>query len=114
MVSSRPPLGVSWAGWTHREDDLNASFFFRLPHSATFCPAPDMDLSIHNLPSVFTELSRLSDGDHTIYIRADPHSFLEVHRTGIRNLFSTTVAAFIPDVVIKLQIPLASSIIAAV
>ncbi|KAM5531146.1 hypothetical protein V8D89_015167 [Ganoderma adspersum] len=73
-----------------------------------------MDLSVHNLPTVFRELSRLSDGDHTIYLRADPHSFLEVHRAGIRNLFSTTVAAFIPDVVIKLQAPLASSIIAAV
>ncbi|PIL27419.1 hypothetical protein GSI_10567 [Ganoderma sinense ZZ0214-1] len=29
VVTSRLPSGVSWAGWTHREDDLNASFYSR-------------------------------------------------------------------------------------
>ncbi len=73
-----------------------------------------MDSSSHNLPGVFRELSRLSDGDHTIYLRTDSHNFLEIHRTGIRNIFTSAVAAFIPNVVIKLQTPLVLSIAAAV
>nr|VWP00851.1 Peroxisomal catalase (EC [Ganoderma boninense] len=74
----------------------------------------DMDLSKYNLPAVFKQLSHLSDGDHTVYIRAGPHSFHEVRSSGARDLFSTNLAAFIPASVIKLQTPLAASIIAAV
>ncbi|KAI1798315.1 hypothetical protein LXA43DRAFT_23017 [Ganoderma leucocontextum] len=73
-----------------------------------------MDSSAHNLPGVFRELSRLSVGDHAIYLRTDSHNFFEIHRSGARNLFTSTVAAFIPNVVIKLQTPLVPSIIAAV
>ena len=73
-----------------------------------------MDSSIDNLSGVFRELSQLSDGVHTIYLRNDSHNFFEIHHTGVRNLFTSTVVAFIPNVVVKLQTPLLSSTIAAV
>ena len=73
-----------------------------------------IDLSAHNLPAVFRELSRLGDGDHTVYVRTEPHSLVEVRRAGVRSLPSTALAAFIPDAVIKLQTPMAASIIASV
>ena len=73
-----------------------------------------MDASSENLQGAFKELSRMCEGDHTVYLRTDSHNFAEIHRSGPPSTFTSTVAAFIPNVVIKLQTPLAPPIIAAV
>ncbi|TBU40222.1 hypothetical protein BD309DRAFT_362487 [Dichomitus squalens] len=96
------------------EDDLNA-FCSSVPlHFHCSSPALAMDASAQTLQGVFRELSRLCDGDHTVYLRTDSHSFVEIHRSGPRSLFTSTVAAFVPNVVIKLQTSLVPSIITAV
>ncbi|RDX41632.1 hypothetical protein OH76DRAFT_188860 [Lentinus brumalis] len=65
-------------------------------------------------PHLFDQLSRLSDGDHSVFVRTDAQAFLEYHRGGKSSVFTSHVAALMPNVVIKLHTPLVPSIISSV
>lgn len=105
---SRLPFGVSG-------DDLKASFSSGSLIPSVVCPAHDMNLSTPDLSAeLFRELSHLSDGDFVIYLRNDPSNFSEIHRTGDCYPFTSTLSAFIPELVIQLHSPLVSSIVTAV
>ena len=62
---------------------------------------------------LFDQLLRLCDGDHSVFIRTDSQAFLEYHRGGKSSVFTSHVAALMPNVVIKLQTPLVPSIISS-
>ncbi len=73
----------------------------------------DRTLTIYTV--LLKELSRFGDGDHSVVLRTeDPRTFLEVHRGGKRNLFTSHVAALMPNVVVKLRTPMSAQIVYAV
>ncbi|KAI0708097.1 hypothetical protein C8T65DRAFT_213997 [Cerioporus squamosus] len=73
-----------------------------------------MDALASPTDHLFDQLSRLSDGDHSVFIRTDAQAFLEYHRGGKSSVFTSHVAALMPNVVIKLHTPLVPSIISSV
>ncbi|RPD65369.1 hypothetical protein L226DRAFT_531047 [Lentinus tigrinus ALCF2SS1-7] len=73
-----------------------------------------MDAFSFPTDQLFGQLSRLVDGDHSVFIRTDSQTFLEYHRGGKSSVFTSHVAALMPNVVIKLQTPLVPSVISSV
>ena len=63
--------------------------------------------------AVFRELSRFGDGDHSLIVRTDAQTFLELHRSGKQDFFTSHIAALMPNVVIKLQTPMSAQIVSA-